>query len=186
MVVLTPTAGRFARKACRLTGRRASRLAARHAGLVPTTFCATVVLLAAAGGHAGSQGHGPAALQAGLRASVQADRVEAGTPGGLRRSGQPPTTPVRIVAERFDFWPSQIKVTHGTTLELSIESEDTLHGFRIVGTNVNVGVPKRGRGAVTVTFRPEKPGRYTFECSRMCGAGHNFMRGEIVVSEATP
>jgi heme/copper-type cytochrome/quinol oxidase subunit 2 len=32
-------------------------------------------------------------------------------------------------------------------------------------------------------FRPEKAGRYVFECSKLCGAGHSFMRGVIVVSE---
>lgn len=95
----------------------------------------------------------------------------------------PAPTRVTLTAERFDFWPSRIRAEAGTTLEISIESEDTLHGFRIVGTDVNVAVPKRGKGPVVVTFRPEKPGTYTFECSRMCGAGHNFMRGEIIVSE---
>ena len=27
------------------------------------------------------------------------------------------------------------------------------------------------------------PGRYVFECSRMCGAGHGFMRGTLIVRE---
>jgi cytochrome c oxidase subunit 2 len=97
----------------------------------------------------------------------------------------PETRAVQITAERFTFTPSLIKVVPGTVLEIEVESEDTLHGFRIQGTDVNVAVPKRGRGTVRVTFRAEKPGRYTFECSRMCGAGHNFMRGEIRVVEAT-
>lgn len=93
---------------------------------------------------------------------------------------------VRIVAERFDFFPSEIRVPLGTSLELQIESEDTLHGFRILGSGVNVAIPKRGNGTITVSFRPEHAGDYTFECSRMCGAGHNFMRGRIRVQAATP
>ena len=101
--------------------------------------------------------------------------------GGLAQAPAP--TRVTLTAERFDFFPSRIRTEAGTTLEIAIESEDTLHGFRIVGTDVNVAIPKRGKGPVTVTFRPEKPGRYIFECSRMCGAGHNFMRGEIIVSD---
>jgi heme/copper-type cytochrome/quinol oxidase subunit 2 len=36
---------------------------------------------------------------------------------------------------------------------------------------------------VVVTFTPPKAGRYTFECSHTCGAGHAFMRGVIVVVE---
>ena len=88
---------------------------------------------------------------------------------------------VRIVAERFSFTPSQITVPIGTTLELRVRSEDTAHGFRIVGGDVNVAVPKRRQGEAVVVFEATEVGRYCFECSRLCGAGHNFMRGAIIV-----
>ena len=55
---------------------------------------------------------------------------------------------------------------------------------------VMVGARRGGFGGglmamlgTTLTFRADTPGRYTFECSKMCGAGHNFMRGELVVRE---
>ena len=80
--------------------------------------------------------------------------------------------------------PSEIKTTAGTTLQIRLESDDTAHGFRIIGTDVNIEIPKRGRGTTTVTFKAEKAGRYTFECSQLCGAGHSFMRGVIVVADA--
>jgi cytochrome c oxidase subunit 2 len=86
---------------------------------------------------------------------------------------------VQIVAERFSFTPSQIRVKAGTRLEIQLESDDTSHGFRIVGTDVDIELPKRGRGIAKVTFEPQA-GRYTFECSRVCGAGHGFMRGVII------
>ena len=88
---------------------------------------------------------------------------------------------VRIVAERFSFTPSQITVPIGTTVELRVRSEDTAHGFRIVGGDVNVAVPKRRQGEAVVVFEATEVGRYRFECSRLCGAGHNFMRGAIIV-----
>ena len=88
---------------------------------------------------------------------------------------------VEIVAERFTFTPSEIRVPVGTTLELRVRSDDTMHGFRIVGAKVNVAVPKRRQGEAVVLFDATEVGRYRFECSRLCGAGHNFMRGEIVV-----
>ena len=91
---------------------------------------------------------------------------------------------VDVLAERFTFTPSEIKTTVGTTLQIRLESDDTAHGFRILGTDVNIEIPKRGRGTTTVTFKAEKAGRYTFECSQLCGAGHSFMRGVIVVAEA--
>jgi cytochrome c oxidase subunit 2 len=89
---------------------------------------------------------------------------------------------VDIAAERFSFTPSEVKTTVGTTLTIRLTSDDTAHGFHILGTDVNVEIPKRSRGVGTVTFRPDQPGRYTFECSKLCGAGHSFMRGVIVVA----
>ena len=91
---------------------------------------------------------------------------------------------VRMLAERFSFTPSEIRVARGTTLELRIRSDDTMHGFRIVGRNVNLMVPKRRQGEAVVVFEATEVGRYEFECSRLCGAGHNFMRGAIVVEDA--
>jgi cytochrome c oxidase subunit 2 len=107
------------------------------------------------------------------------------TAGVGSRAAQPANAPrqvVEITAERFSFTPSEIRTKAGTTLEIRLRSEDTAHGFHIVGTDVDLELPKRGRGVATVTFTP-KAGRYTFECSQLCGAGHEFMRGVIVASE---
>ena len=104
---------------------------------------------------------------------------------GSRWVGAQEREVVEIVAERFTFTPSEISVTVGTTLELRVRSDDTMHGFRIVGRNVNVAVPKRRQGEAVVVFEATEAGRFRFECSRMCGAGHNFMKGEIIVTEST-
>lgn len=96
---------------------------------------------------------------------------------------QAPAKVIEVSAERFAFTPSEIKTTVGTRLEIRVTSDDTTHGFRIVGADINVEVPKRGKGVATVVFTPTAPGRYTFECSHTCGAGHSFMRGVIVVSK---
>jgi cytochrome c oxidase subunit II len=100
-------------------------------------------------------------------------------------TAQPQRRIIRVSAERFAFTPSEIVVEPGEELELRIKSDDTAHGFRIAGTSVNVVIPKRGKGEISVPFRAPEPGRYTFECTRMCGAGHNFMRGELVVRART-
>lgn len=91
---------------------------------------------------------------------------------------------IEITAERFEFWPAEIAVTENEVIELRIRSEDTNHGFRLVGTSTNLIVPKRGKGFATATLSGLQPGRYTFECSRMCGAGHHFMRGLLIVRPA--
>jgi plastocyanin len=73
-----------------------------------------------------------------------------------------PRRVVQVTAERFTFTPSEIVVEAG-------------------GTTINLVIPKRGYKTASTTLRLTEPGRYTFECSRMCGAGHNFMRGVLVV-----
>jgi cytochrome c oxidase subunit 2 len=87
---------------------------------------------------------------------------------------------VDIFVERFSFTPSEFRVKAGAPVEIRLRSDDTDHGFRIVGTDINVTIPKRGKGVATVMFVPPQAGRYVFECSKLCGAGHSFMRGALI------
>jgi len=106
--------------------------------------------------------------------------------GSAPPAAQPPQAATQVVvirAERFAFTPSQIRTKAGTRLEFRLSSDDTVHGFRILDTDVNVEIPKRGKHAVVAVFTPAKAGRYTFECSHTCGAGHAFMRGVIIVAK---
>ncbi len=88
---------------------------------------------------------------------------------------------INVVAERFTFVPSRIRLQLGETVELRIRSLDTNHGFRIEKTGVNVIVPKRGKGDARILFRAQEKGVFRFHCSKACGAGHTIMRGRIVV-----
>jgi cytochrome c oxidase subunit 2 len=92
-----------------------------------------------------------------------------------------PDRVVSIVAERFSFFPSRIKVKTGQEIELVLTSEDTEHGFRVPDTNIDGLIPPPGKGELRVRFSAVKKGKFPFECSRACGAGHNLMRGMIVV-----
>lgn len=105
-------------------------------------------------------------------------------PGSAPQAPAGPEQTIDILAERFSFSPSEVKTTVGTKLTIRLTSDDTSHGFRIIGSGVNVEIPKRSRGVMTVSFTPEKAGKYTFECSKMCGAGHGFMRGTIIAEDA--
>jgi cytochrome c oxidase subunit 2 len=100
--------------------------------------------------------------------------------GTLAMAVQEEPQVVEIFVERFSFTPSEFHVKAGAPVEIRLRSDDTDHGFRIVGTDINVTIPKRGKGVATVTFVPPQPGRYVFECSKLCGAGHSFMRGTLI------
>ena len=103
-----------------------------------------------------------------------------GSAGASARVRKQNAQVVNISVERFSFTPSEFRVKAGAPVEIRLQSDDTDHGFRIVGTDINVRIPKRGKGVATVTFHPPAAGRYVFECSRLCGAGHSFMRGAII------
>jgi cytochrome c oxidase subunit 2 len=110
--------------------------------------------------------------------------VAAATTAGPRAvQSTPSPRVVRVVAERFSFSPSEITVAPGETIEIRLRSEDTSHGFHVLDDRkpIDVAIPERGRGDVAVVFRSDEPGRFEFECSRLCGAGHHFMHGVIVV-----
>jgi len=88
---------------------------------------------------------------------------------------------VRVSAERFGFTPSEIVVEQGTTIEFRLTSDDTDHGFRIIGTKVDATIPKRRRGETIVTYVADTVGTFVIECSRPCGAGHTAMRATLIV-----
>ena len=115
-----------------------------------------------------------------LTATLAGNQDPAGTTpsdGGKNRIVQK----INVVAERFNFTPSQIRVKEGTLLEINLTSEDTYHGFRMPSVPINRTIPARGRGSVKVVFDAKEKGSYSFECSRPCGAGHTMMRGVIIV-----
>ena len=100
---------------------------------------------------------------------------------GAGAGGEAPDRVINVVAERFSFVPSVIRLKQGEVVELRIRSLDTNHGFRISEAGVNVIVPKRGRGDARILFRAQEKGVFPFDCSKACGAGHTIMRGRIIV-----
>ena len=88
---------------------------------------------------------------------------------------------IKVSAERFAFFPTEITVEKGTVIEFHLTSEDTDHGFRIIGSDVDVQIPKRRRGETVVTYTADTAGRFIIECSRPCGAGHTAMRATLIV-----
>jgi cytochrome c oxidase subunit II len=88
---------------------------------------------------------------------------------------------ISVVAERFFFSPSKIRLKEGETVEFVLTSEDTDHGFHVPTAGIDVAIPPSGKGEARIRFTATKKGNFRFECSRACGAGHNLMRGEIIV-----
>lgn len=104
---------------------------------------------------------------------------------GMCIQPQPATEPapqvIEIVAERYAFFPSRIRVASGATVEFHLRSDDTNHGFRLPALHINREIPKRGTDDLVLLVHFSEKGEYAFFCSKPCGAGHNMMRGLVIV-----
>jgi len=85
------------------------------------------------------------------------------------------------IAEDGGWNPDVIQASVGEPLHLKLTSDDVVHGFAVGQMDMqNVDVLPDTVTDVTLTF--DKPGIYTFFCTRWCGLNHWRMRGTIEVS----
>jgi plastocyanin len=85
------------------------------------------------------------------------------------------------IAEDGGWNPDVIHANAGEPLHLKLTSDDVVHGFAVGQMDMqNVDVLPGKVTSVTLTF--DKPGIYTFFCTRWCGVNHWRMRGTIEVS----
>ncbi len=100
---------------------------------------------------------------------------------GVYQTG-PDEYAVYVVARQFLFEPGTseaITVPAGSTVTLYVTSADVIHGFQLVGTNVNAMVIPGQVTKMTVEF--EEPGTYGILCNEYCGAAHHAMEGRLEV-----
>ncbi len=113
---------------------------------------------------------------------AQSGKTSATEPEAAARLPKP-VQQIYITAERFSYTPSRIRIKKGTIVEIIAESEDTSHGFHIPTAGIEGVIPARGKGEMRLRFEAVESGTYIFECSRPCGAGHNTMRGVLIVED---
>jgi mono/diheme cytochrome c family protein/plastocyanin len=87
------------------------------------------------------------------------------------------------MAENGGWNPDTLRAEVGKPLHLRLTSDDVVHGFGVGQMNMQSADVMPGKVTdVTLTF--DKPGTYTFYCTRWCGLNHWRMRGTIEVSGA--
>jgi len=85
------------------------------------------------------------------------------------------------IAEDGGWNPDIIHANAGEPLHLKLTSDDVVHGFAVGQMDIqSVDVLPGKVTDITLTF--DKPGIYTFFCTRWCGLNHWRMRGTIEVS----
>ncbi len=90
-----------------------------------------------------------------------------------------------VLSQQFAFRPGTgraIKVPAGKPVTFYLTSKDVIHGFQIVGTNVNVMAIPGQLARFTVQFDEKKT--YGLICHEYCGAGHHLMEGRVEVVSA--
>ncbi len=85
------------------------------------------------------------------------------------------------MAEDGGWNPDVIQAEVGTPLHLKITSDDVVHGFA-VGQMEMQSVDILPGKVTDITLNFDKPGIYTFFCTRWCGLNHWRMRGTIEVT----
>ena len=89
---------------------------------------------------------------------------------------------VYVVARQFLYMPgtgNPIKVPAGKRITFHVTAPDVLHGFHVVGTNINtMAIP--GQVATLTTVFPEAK-EYGILCNEYCGAAHHAMEGVLEV-----
>jgi cytochrome c oxidase subunit 2 len=88
-------------------------------------------------------------------------------------------TQVVMLAQMFSFTPAEVHVKAGVPVTFRITSPDVIHGFEIVGTNVNTMVIPGYVSQLTVSF--PRPGEYLLVCHEFCGLNHHLMQGKVLV-----
>ena len=91
---------------------------------------------------------------------------------------------VYVVAQQFSFDPGSqangvIRVPANSRVTFYVTSRDVVHGFEVVGTNLNTMAIPGQVSKMTVEF--DDPETYGIVCNEYCGAAHHAMEGRIVV-----
>ncbi len=88
------------------------------------------------------------------------------------------------MAENGGWSPDVIQAEANKPLHLKLTSDDVMHGFAVGQMDMDAVDVEPGK-VTDITLNLEKPGIYTFYCTRWCGLNHWRMRGTIEVTGAS-
>ena len=81
--------------------------------------------------------------------------------------------------KKYAIEPVDIHVKLGEIVEFQVSTTDVQHGFDVPGLGIKQSV-QPSRPAV-FTFTPDRKGEFEIKCGILCGAGHDRMRGKLIV-----
>ncbi|WP_391209832.1 cytochrome B5 [Psychrobacillus sp. L4] len=102
-------------------------------------------------------------------------------PGVHKVEGKDWDYEVVFVALAFYYNPPEIEVPLGSKVKFIATTKDVVHGFQVVGTNINM-ILEPGYVSEYVTT-VDKAGEYLILCNEYCGLGHASMTSMLKVVE---
>jgi cytochrome c oxidase subunit 2 len=86
---------------------------------------------------------------------------------------------VHLLAEQYSFNPRCLVVPDGVAVTIRATSADVVHGFQILGTNVNTMLIPGYVSTFVMTLKG--PGERAMPCHEFCGVGHAAMWAKVRV-----
>ncbi|WP_323702352.1 cytochrome B5 [Mammaliicoccus sp. Dog046] len=125
-------------------------------------------------------GHTPAASGREYVNPEKVDQIEPFNKPGLHKvNNKDYDYELVFVASAFNYQPGQVEIPKGSKVKIIATSKDTLHGFSLPGTNVNMMLEPGHISEFTQTFNHKA--EYLIICNEYCGVGHADMKSMIKV-----
>ena len=86
---------------------------------------------------------------------------------------------VRAIGQQYSFVPDCLLVPTDTPVTFRATSPDVVHGFLIVGTNINTMLVPGYVANIRARF--SNPGEHLMPCHEFCGVGHEGMWARVKV-----
>lgn len=125
------------------------------------------------------------------QAAVPQARVETIDPGTLHLGGEfiesnlgsalepDGSVTVRALGQQYSFTPSCLLVPADTQVTFRMTSADAVHGFLVLGTNINLMLVPGYISSLRARF--DAPGERLMPCHEFCGVGHEGMWARVKV-----
>ncbi len=86
---------------------------------------------------------------------------------------------IKVEGKKFEFSPSEITLKKGVAVTLELTSTDVMHGIKCPELGIRADmIPGKW---TRIHIMPLKTGTFSFYCDVLCGDGHEYMTGTIIV-----
>lgn len=84
-----------------------------------------------------------------------------------------------FIASAFMYEPREVEIPAGSKVKVHVTSPDVVHGFQVVGTNINMMAEPGLISTYEMTF--DDVDEYLILCNEYCGVGHTDMTSTLKV-----